>query len=388
MENIKTNKRRDFIILSIAFMLILMMGSAYAFFTYSKIGSNSYAINLRNASLIINYTQGTRVMNLNSAYPLSDGYATSNLDKLSYIDFAVSGKPVSDGTNMNYEIYLTENENNTLNTDYVKLYLTDEEGNVIVEPTLYSSLNATSCEKSPNGKVLYSGLETSEFSKNYRLYMWIDSNYSQNDVSQTFGFKVNLYAYSGTTDLVYENLNSDINDSTCKPTKVGEDGTIYLTGTNSCVDFNYVNYSNNLWRVVAINPDKSLKLVTEEPVTTYSGETSTTKENVYDYLNTEFSNTLNNRQRMLTATNTNEEVTLLTTKEYNEIKGEEATESYINTDNDWLLASDNSTATVNSTGEVIDNSENVGIRPSINLKSESRIVSGDGTKANPYQIAS
>ncbi len=386
MENIKTNNHKKILVLSLAIMLVLLMGSAYAFFTYSKVGSRSYNITLRNASLIMNYSKGTRVINLKSAYPLSDTYATDNLDKLSYIDFSISGES-KNNENINYEIYLTPNSDNTLSSDYVKVYLADEEGNVIVEPTLFSSLNDTTYEGSNQGKVIYSTSTNQDFTTKYRLYTWIDENYSQNDVSETFGFKVNLYAYNGTTDLVYENLDSNINDSKCSNTKVGSDGTIYLVGDNDCVNYNYVNYSNNLWRVVAINPDKSLKLVSEEPVTVYSGDNvENTETEVNEYLNNDFLNTLNNTENMLTSKSNEATVDLLSVEDYNNIVGSTPSTSYVNNNkSDWLLKSN---SVVSADGTIKKEAENLSVCPTITLKSDSKVASGDGTKNSPYQIMS
>lgn len=186
-------KQKNMLIIGILFALIILIGSAYAFFTYSKTVS---AFTLVSGDIEASFVSGTNAVEFQNAYPISDTYAISNLSQLTYIDFIVSSDVKNSNQAVKYEVYLTEDENNTLNNNYIKLYLTDNNNNQVVKPTLYSSLSNTTYSKDSTGKVIYSDSNTGQFSKDYRLYVWLDSNYSQNQVSQTFSFKINLYAYN------------------------------------------------------------------------------------------------------------------------------------------------------------------------------------------------
>ena len=189
-----TNKGRKTLIFGIAFLIIILLGSTYAFFTYSK---SVDAFTLTSSTIKAEFTSGTNSINITSAYPISDEYAIQNLDKLSYLDFTVSSTINSSNNVITYELYLTEDTTNTLDSNYIKVYLTDENNNQLESPKIYSSLeNTTYQADSSSGKVIYIDNASLDKVKNYRLYAWIDKDYEQNTTSQTFKFKVNIYAYN------------------------------------------------------------------------------------------------------------------------------------------------------------------------------------------------
>ena len=110
---------------------------------------------LTSNNITATFVGGSNQINFTNAYPISDEYAISNIDKLTYIDFTVSGDAINENESVGYEIFLTEKDGNTLSNNYVKLYLTDDDDNEIVSPTLYSSLATTTYNKEPSGKVIY-----------------------------------------------------------------------------------------------------------------------------------------------------------------------------------------------------------------------------------------
>ena len=57
------------------------------------------------------------------------------------------------------------------------------------------------------------------------------------------------------------NKKSKKTKNVCKPLYLDSDGINYFSGTNECVDFNYVWYSGKLWRITAIYPDGTLKMI-------------------------------------------------------------------------------------------------------------------------------
>ena len=193
-EDKKLKKKKLTIIFSILFMVIILLGSTYAFFTYSKSVS---AFTLTSNRIKAEFIEGTNSINITNAYPISDEFALANLDKLSYLDFTVSSEISNEDQAVTYEIYLTEDTNNTLDSNYIKVYLTDDSNNKITGPTIYNSLDYTSYPSDATiGKLIYKGNNPGTKSKNFRLYAWIDKDYEQNSVSQVFKFNVNIYAYN------------------------------------------------------------------------------------------------------------------------------------------------------------------------------------------------
>ena len=58
--------------------------------------------------------------------------------------------------------------------------------------------------------------------------------------------------------------------SACNNLTIEENGTIYLSGTKDCIDFNYVWYSGKLWRITAVNPDGTVKMITDDQISVIS----------------------------------------------------------------------------------------------------------------------
>ena len=416
-DNLK--KKKTLLIIGIVSLILILLGSTYAFFTYSR---SVDAFVLTSNRISATFESGTNSVSFTNAYPISDTYALDNLDRLTYIDFTVSGEVNSEDSSVSYEIYLTEELNNTLSSDYIKVYLTDDNNNQVAGPSIYSSLDYTTYSGSASGRVIYIGNQSGTFSKNYRLYVWLDSTYEQNTVSQTFTFKVNLYAYNDTNkSLAYTFKNAvEEKNATCA-TYVEEDGITYISGTADCIDFNYVWYSGKLWRITAIYPDGTMKMITDDAITTieYGSNVNfytdpSNSSYIYQWLNEDFLDTLYNYENIIVtdaswnATQTDSESTkptettmvtapvgLLNSYEY--YKSYENTSNgngYLNIGYNWWLLNPSSSSNwyVNDYGYVFNNplvtaDTANGARPSINLQSGITINSGTGTRDDPYTIS-
>ena len=100
-----------------------------------------------------------------------------------------------------------------------------------------------------------------------------------------------------------------LQNDTCK-TYLEEDGTTYLSGSQECITFNYVWYSGKLWRITAINPDGTMKMITDSNITTINwGSKSTVSSSdltsaystswMREWLNQEFLPTLYNYENII-----------------------------------------------------------------------------------------
>lgn len=177
---------------------------------------------------------------------------------------------------------------------------------------------------------------------------------------------------------------------------------------------NYLSYSNILWRIVKVNSDNSIVLVTDSKINdlAYGVSNSTyLKSNINDYLNKSLENTgifetiLNNKEKLLTKNtlclddvnnikkitcknkDTNMYVSLLSVSDYLNSKN---SDSYINNvDTLWLYnkTSDNKAWYINN-GKLLKGSTlNMhGVKAVITLKNTIGSISGDGSLNNPYKI--
>ncbi len=217
-----------------------------------------------------------------------------------------------------------------------------------------------------------------------------------------------------------QSCNPIIEDDNGTPSDPSDD-TIYFSGDNDCVNFNYVWYSGKLWRIVAINPDGSMKLVTQDEITAifWGADTTYKKSWIYQWLNEDFKDTLYNYENIIvqdaswnataddnstpvrpktdsTGTIVTGDVGLLNAYEYYQ-SGKNARyyyKSYLNIGHFlWLITpySGSSVRSVTYSGFLSSDSPSsnaYGVRPSINLKSNIGIVSGgDGSETNPYRIS-
>ena len=231
------------------------------------------------------------------------------------------------------------------------------------------------------------------------------------------------------------------NKDVCNPLFTDIDGINYFSGTNDCVNFNYVWYSGKLWRITAIYPDGAIKMVTENNITSIAFDESSgnfytdsnTTSYIYQWLNEDFYETLYNASELIDTTkrwnatkpsNTimgtrpseitmvNANVGLLNSYEYynsyrcidsDTCTGSSYSTGYANIGYKWWLLNKYSSSSVNvpgignintvrnfcvlDTGNADSNvlTSSIGVRPSIILKSVNNYT-GNGTIVNPYRL--
>ena len=419
------NKRNIIIIVSILTFIVMIGGISYSYFVYNK-DIGDITLNTGDISIDLSGINGNRT--LTNVIPMGDNDGKTSSD---YFDFTVNA--IVDTERIYYEVYLMPKDNNTLDTSYLKTYLTNQNNVEIKGVTTYNDLGNSEVE---NGKALYKGInevnqngESKTETKDFRLRLWIDEDYSE-QASKTFEFDIYLYAKNVNSDfeLPYgANLlrnaitNKESQGGTCSNITWTdtEDNITYLSGTNDCIDMNYVWYSGKLWRITAIYPDDAMKMVTENNITSISFNESDvnfyTNENttsyIYQWLNEDFYDTLYNASEFIDSTKqwnatktvgistkpaetnmVDANVGLLNSYEYyNAYRNANESTNYLNIGYFWWLLNPYNTSYVWSVHYIgggshspLPNNMNGG-RPSIYLKSGIEFI-GSGTKDSPYKI--
>ena len=232
------------------------------------------------------------------------------------------------------------------------------------------------------------------------------------------------YLYLTSEGDLLTRLNDSIHTSSCNPSITDTDGTVYLSGNNDCVNFNYIWYSGKLWRITSINPNGTMKIITDSPITAIAfGNNvnfyvnSTTNSYMYQWLNQDFLDTLYNYQDIIVTNSTwnttdsnsasistklpttsiiKANVGLLNSYEY--YKSYQNTggysSGYLNIGYYWWLLNPYSLSTspwvVSLNGVANTFSYKTigesGVRPVIVLKSNVKLQDGDGSKSNPYRL--
>ena len=399
----KKSRLKYLLILGIVLTLIAGIGSTYSFFIYRQEGSN---VSLESGEISINYSDNVNYISVPDAYPVSD-----EVGKIYpyYSDFTINS--VTDKHPIKYEIQIIPNSNNTIDTKYVKVYLTDQDDNPITQPMFYDDLKQATYNTT--GKIVDTGFFTTSDTQDFRLRVWIDESYDKNLI-ETFGFNIYLYATnSGLNDAttLYERVELTLAD---KLTDYDIDGTRYVRGET--IDNNYVWYSGKMWRIVALNSNGTVKLVTQNNMTAIAwavaSRTDYSQSQARSWLNNEFSATINTDliidsewdyttyesfpTSKLTMTNTaTDKVGLLSVYDYMMTGGttnSSTSETFLNNGYYWWTIS-----RLNNQSEVwhIGNYGNgigsgsvlsgLGIRPCVNLKSNITLTeSGTGELKTPY----
>ncbi len=432
------NNKKLIITLTIVGVLLVSLGTTYALLIgwSSRISKNS---SLVVGDIYMHYNEGNKQISITDAMP-SDTYSSD------YFEFTIDGKNTSN-KNINYLISLSYGDTPSNRTTRIKDNLLDfklvsvvnNQENVLVDTINFNSLN--------NANLYTTTIpsNTNNYLKTYRLYMKISYNTVIGNVGQDYtidewnnvfaSVKVNV---NGDFKEKYLNFSSkflNIVKSKQTPsceTYIEEDGITYVSGSRDCINFNYVWYSGKLWRITAINPDGTMKMITDDLITTISygsdvnfydiskkDDASYTGSYMYQWLNEDFLDTLYNYKNIIvedstwniTATRSetsklpettlinnssigkNTPVGLLNSYEYYlSYKNTNSGYGYLNVGYYWWLLNSYNSSNVWSVinygkGNNYYPSDTFGARPSINLKSNIQLSGGSGTKDDPYTIS-
>ena len=427
------NRRNILIIVSILSFIIIIGGISYSYFVYNKdVGT----VSLTAGEISIDFSGVNGNQTMSNVVPLSD---FDGMNSSTYFDFTVNS--TVDTERIYYEIYIMPDSGNTLDTTYLKTYLTDQSNNEIKGITVFYYLADSEVE---NGKVIYKGIvevnnngTVRNETNNFRLRLWLDENYSE-QTSKTFDFDIYLFAknvdedfelpygYNLVRSAILPKQNAETNS--CNPIwKDTTDNIDYFSGNNTCVDMNYVEYSGKLWRITSIYSDGAMKLVTqglEDLIIFNSTEApfytnANTYSNAYSWLNNDFYNILyypNNfidtsKKWNITSTNTvsarpasttliDANVGLLNSFEYynsyrcidsSTCSGSTYSSGYLVNNMYWRLI--NLVSSANYPWSVFSDGFTAGVSPSLGMNVRAAIIlkptvefAGSGTSDDPYII--
>ena len=196
MDSKKNSSRSLWLIILCIFILIIaVIGISFAAVFYSKSGEKVNRIS--TGTMTMSYSENTNGINLTDAYPTNDEIGKALNEENQYFDFTVSAS-MGGNVVINYIITAIKEVDSTLPDNAVKVYLTDITSGIetqVLAPTNVSLLALTdNISDAPNGQyvLLNSNFNKTE-TRQYRLRMWIDDNYSLPGDSRTYKLRVNVY---------------------------------------------------------------------------------------------------------------------------------------------------------------------------------------------------
>ena len=399
-EAIKENKK--IIIIGIAIVLLLLIGLAYAYLVTTLHGDKEYLVRAGSLGLVL---EESNELTLEKQIPQEDSEGM----KLEGFNF----KLINEGNiETDYTIYLDDielEEGETRMPDSALRYsLTrNDETN---DPDNISNMGVN-----PN-RVVDSGSIAVDETINYTLKIWIDYDATTEKASgKTFKGKLRVVATQPVGEKVSEAVLENLGDN---GSTYDDDVDTFITGTDPN---NYIWYSGKLWRAVSVNNEaKTTKLVTQwniSAITYSSGNTAFEGSYMEEWLNDTtvdgFLGNLRDYEKFIVTdatwdatmdatdlgsitrpngtTTVTAPVGLLNMYEY-QSSNNGRTDGYLNNGLWWWTLTPYSSSNVryvnyNGFASSYSPSGNSnGARPSINLKSNVKIVDGDGTIDNPYRL--
>ena len=191
--------------------------------------------------------------------------------------------------------------------------------------------------------------------------------------------------------------------------KATDEDNIYKGAENN----NYIEFSNMLFRIVGLNSDGTVKIVSDEPVGTVNYDDINKWLNDYYYnhltdkakeyiVEKEFCSSKVDEKNVKTTKKcdkkTKQNVGILSLKDYNDTLKDDYTYLYPNNvawtsdynsnKESWITSKRLIDSSYNYVNYIPINKEyNFALYPSINLKKNIKLTKGDGTKENPYEFS-
>ena len=393
------NKKATVIIISIFIVLILLLVLTYAYFRTELLGSEEI-VKVGTLDLVLDET--SEGISLDNAIGISDSEVMS-LDGSTF-ELRNNGNQAVD-----YTIYLDDNTISNIDTRIDDKYL---KYNLNKNGLDSGATLLTKIGSNPN-RILDSGTIEGKDINKYKLNLWITDEVDGNYSGQVFSGKLRVEV-SQARKTVAETLLADSSNNI----NTDDSDQTFITGSNPN---NYIWYSGKLWRAVSIDTsDNSVKLVTEWNISTasYDDNSSSFAGSYMEmWLNDTtvdgFLGNLRSPEKFIkmdskwnasmmsdsTKPPSEEEggtivegaIGLLNLYEATAGKGGNTAASYLHNGLVWwtltpVTSSEVYRILVNRNINNVNVSVRIGIRPSINLRPEIKIVSGSGTEEDPYRL--
>ncbi len=276
------SNQKKLIVMVISLSLILILSSSYALLRSTRTSQNNYVINV--GDLKVNFQDATSSsLNASNMYPMTD-------EEGALVEKELVFTVKNEGTvKAYYNVSIEETSTNPEFKSVIKYIVKKDTGDynqpVVLSENKYIDYNAT--------------LEATK-EATYHVKVYLKEEADETYMGKTFNAKIhiesNQESYVKTGPLL-DFIKNDLNDSN----SVNDGDTTYLSGTNDQINFNYVWYSGKLWRITAINPDNTIKMITQDAITAITWNINTTYKGswIYQWLNEDFLDTLESQENII-----------------------------------------------------------------------------------------
>lgn len=390
-------KNKKYILLLIASLLVvIILGVTYAWLIQT-VNSNKIQA-MRVGTFKLSLEEGNSL-----SLPSSEFMSDEDGLKQDGFTFSVANTGKFTGS---YSVYLADD---SINSDQTRLDDKYIKYNLEVNGTKGNSVAL-------NNRKIYEGTLAKGKTDDFILRIWLNKDVNGDIGGQVFKVKLRIEVNQEITPTpVAEKLLAGVGSNGSIDTSDSEQ--TFITGTNPN---NYIWYSGKLWRAVSIDTsDNSVKLITQWDIsiisynvvgnslfqgsymeqwlndTTVDGFLENLREpEKFIKMDSVWNNTITTETtKPAKTTLVTDAVGLLNMYEYTmSLKNADYKTGYLNNGLNWwtMTPSDsNNIYLVNDYGvapTMYSSRNTFGIRPVINLKSNIKIVSGNGTKDSPYRL--
>ena len=284
------NKRIVILIILILISIITLIGSSYALLTKSFKGDK---LSMQVGTLKVDFTEGNAI-NMNNTIPMSD---TDGLATTPYT-FTITNSGTIDAY---YTVSNEEELANTLDTTYLKMKITSDDGYDSGIVTLKSLGSETY-------RIIDEKILKTNKSITYKLYLWISGDAGNDIQDKTYKSKIVVNSTSNKTLDTYCKDNGFTTLSDCMLVMNNHEQTTDLAKTNikakgtpdfsktattdeglfmaeddegesyyyrGAVKNNYVSFAGFIWRIIRRNGDGSIRIIYSGKSTSDTGDAVT-----------------------------------------------------------------------------------------------------------------
>ena len=180
--------KKLYLVIALVGVLSIVLGVTYAFFTYNKVGANQKII---AGDISMSFLDNIDSINLVGVFPETIEEARSRDDN--YVTFTIEGTNTSNKT-IYYEIDLIHGDDETSLTRFNDkdlrfdlMEVVDGEDTIINENVSFDEIN--------NSKIGVDTVDngTSNYSKTYKIRMWLDENVLISDTNSNASYSASTY---------------------------------------------------------------------------------------------------------------------------------------------------------------------------------------------------
>ncbi len=292
------------LILSVVIFLITSLALTYAMFIFSAKGEKLNTIS--TGIIAMSFKEASNKITIDKALPTTDATGKVRLRDGEYFDFTVESNIKGEAI-INYEIGAEDitTSDKKIDGKYIKLYLTkldssDTETEVMSPKVFKVEKTANELTGRPSNMMSLAkkSINSSETVK-YRLRMYVDEDYNPQDDGGNLSFSVRINVYgkvsngmdyksemqkelvskyteSGNMDEIntIDLDNMSLDDKKEMFGNIARESSVYkikgITGKSNAIIYrggvinNFVKFGNILWKILQIDEDGNLRLISDD----------------------------------------------------------------------------------------------------------------------------